>query len=259
MPLTSTSTPVQTFQFTGPSSPASVTQTGYLQLSNWVFVPNTAASIIRQYHVTKTGPLLECPPIPASQPDDGPLKAFFVEGQYLNPNSTVMYVANALSGPVTTYSRNTSLHRPCLGFDVVSSINPSSAGGATQITDLQGYGEPRGRIVLGVTNPASEADSIVGLDDGEMPGRQGALQVMCQSSSYGQSPVFDINAEYVAIADRVQSTIAIVPMEFSGTSSNWSFGPAVISQIQVGEPGTPGDLGNTGLSSIQWLPGIATF
>lgn len=79
-------------------------------------------------------------------------------------------------------------------------------------------------MVLGVTNPGSDTDSIVGLD-GEMPGRQAALHVMCQSSSYGQSPVLDINAEYVAIADRVQSTISIVSMEFSGTSSNWSFGP----------------------------------
>jgi hypothetical protein len=158
-----------------------------------------------------------------------------------------MYVANSLSGTVTVYSRNNTLRRPCLGFDPVYTISITGGVDDAQITDFKYMTEFSQFMLLGVSNPSAESDSIVGISSGTSTTIE-SPQILFQSSAYGQSPIFDAEDNFLAIADRVQSTITLTTTTYSGLNG-WKLGP-VLGQIQVGEPGTLGDLGESGLSSI---------
>jgi hypothetical protein len=171
-----------------------------------------------------------------------------------------MYVANSLANTVTMYTRNTSLQRPCLGFDVSETITPWPSSGSTpppagaQITDLLGDGRNGVGMTLAVSNPNPNpnSDSIIGLKTGRLTDND-TLRFMFSSSAYGQSPLIDEGGGYLAIADRVQSTVSIVEYQYDYFNPNWTLGP-ILNQIQLGEPGTFGNLGETGLSAIKWFP-----
>jgi hypothetical protein len=259
LPLSASSTPAQVFTYTnaepGPVAgiqsaphPSDVVKTGFGDTSNWVFVPDVGSDLVRIYHIENDSSLIECPAV-ATQPGDGPVQVGF------GGPDIYMYVANSLSNTVTSYHRNVSVPRPCLGFDTVETVVPYPPGESIPSTArVAGLSGGQGSYTVTLENDGrfKGDDSIVRMGTGPLNGRK--MEFRAISSQYGKSGTWDGVLPYpgpygfTAIANRVSGTVVITLDGDAGTRQGHPQ-----AKISLGNPGTLDDP-QTGISSVLWFP-----
>ncbi|KAH8704812.1 Lactonase, 7-bladed beta-propeller-domain-containing protein [Talaromyces proteolyticus] len=270
LPLTSTSTASQSFEYTLTNPPTDPSRQDaphphevFLDPTGaFILAPDLGMDVIHIYAIDKaSGRLTECDQF-AVKGGNGPRHgAWWTSNSTISgrgrgrghgsgsgsKGDTVLYIANELANTVSIYTATYS--DTCLALADAGEVTPypgpvPSSGNIAEVRVVQGRD-----VYVSVRNDQAfaPADSMAFL---QIPnGEDGTgVQYVNLTSSYGKTPrtfVVSKDGGLVAIGDQASAEVAVVRRD----AATGELGE-LIAKVRVGQQGTPGQ--SDGLSSVVW-------
>ena len=263
LPLSSSSTPLQTFTFTmsspGPNSARQdaphpheviVDPTGAFLLA-----PDLGADLVRVWSIdSSTGNLTTCPSLSVT-PGTGPRHAAFwapssnvssVKCRANGPKGLMMYVANELANTVSSF-RVTYPSSGCLAFTKKQEGSPFPNGAAAPYGTKVGEIHVKDNFVYNSNRVSKTFSGNDSMATWSLSSR-GALTFSGLTDTYGTYPrTFAINnaGTYIAIGDQTTANVAIL----SRDPTSGALG-SLVANLRIGPTGHPEN--EDGLSAVVW-------